>query len=118
MSKYTEDLEMYRSNMDSCWDASDTPDLLRIAEGMDKEIERLKEQAAVNKEFSEQYQAEVSELKEFLKEANCALRSAAAVAQRDGEFTNWDYFRSRLAAVLLSQHKYLYPVEALGADDE
>ena len=41
MSKYTEDLEMYRSNMDSCWDAGDTPDLLRVAEGLDKDLNLL-----------------------------------------------------------------------------
>lgn len=39
-----------------------------------------------------------------------ALRSAAEIAQRDGESTDWNAFRSRLAAILLSQHKYLHPV--------
>lgn len=54
--------------------------------------------------------AEGSELKKLLKEANSALRSAAEIAQRDGKDTNWDAFRSRIAAVLLPQHKYMYPV--------
>lgn len=56
----------------------------------------IKHQATI-----ERLTAENRAAKELLRAANCALRSAAEVALRDGKDTNWDAFRSRLATVLL-----------------
>lgn len=43
----------------------------------------------------------------MLKEANDLLRSAAAIAERDGEKTNWTAFRNKVKAGLKKQHKVL-----------
>jgi len=58
--------------------------------------------------------AEIARLDVMIKDANDVLRSAAEIAQRNGDVTDWDAFRSRLAGVLLTQHKYLYPEAAAG----
>jgi hypothetical protein len=45
-----------------------------------------------------------------LKEANELLRSAFAIAERNGASTNWEAWRNQLRIALNRQHKILYPV--------
>lgn len=50
-----------------------------------------------------------------LKEANDLLRSAHAVAERNGRETNWQAFRKRLQEVLVKQSKLLNGTDHLPA---
>lgn len=43
----------------------------------------------------------------MLKEANDLLRSAHAIAEREGRETGWPTFRKRVSKVLKKQHKVL-----------
>jgi hypothetical protein len=49
------------------------------------------------------------ELEEALHHANDMCRSAMAIANRDGDATNWEGFRGRLAESLLRQHQVIMP---------
>jgi hypothetical protein len=52
---------------------------------------------------------------ELLIEANSMLRSAYAIAERDGENTNWEAFRARCMEVLVIQHEVLQGPKIEGA---
>lgn len=54
------------------------------------------------------------DLMAMIKEANEMLRSAYAVAEREGGCTNWEAFRNRLKAVLEQQHRVMYPKSVSG----
>lgn len=47
----------------------------------------------------------MNECKKLLLEANELLRSAYAIAQRNGEKTNWEAFRGQLKNALDAQHE-------------
>jgi hypothetical protein len=49
---------------------------------------------------------------EMLKDANEALRSAHAIAKREGKGTNWETWIKRLDTILGVQHIVLYPRES------
>lgn len=53
--------------------------------------------------------------RELLKEANELLRSAHAIAARNGEKTNWEGFKASLEKVLITQSKVLNNTEHLPA---
>ena len=48
---------------------------------------------------------ELQECKKLLMNANELLRSAYAIAQRNGEQTNWEAFRGQLKKALDAQHE-------------
>ena len=48
---------------------------------------------------------ELRTCKKILLEANELLRSAYAIAQRNGEQTNWEAFRTQLQKALQAQHE-------------
>lgn len=48
---------------------------------------------------------ELKTCKQLLLEANELLRSAYAIAQRNGEQTNWEAFRTQLQKALQAQHE-------------
>lgn len=48
-----------------------------------------------------------------LVEPNSLLRSAYAIAKRDGKDTNWESFRKLLLKELEIEHKIMYPLAAL-----
>mgnify|MGYP003439865807 FL=1 len=52
----------------------------------------------------DEYMAATKRLEKMLLEANDLLRSAYAIAQRNGEQTNWEAFRSQLKTALEAQH--------------
>lgn len=54
------------------------------------------------------------DLMAMIKEANEMLRSAYAVAEREGGCTNWEAFRNRLNAVLEQQHRVMFPKSVSG----
>lgn len=47
----------------------------------------------------------------MLRDANDALRSSMAIAERDGESVNWASFRENVRKVLVEQHRILFPLE-------
>jgi len=53
---------------------------------------------------------------EALDEYNCLLRSAHAIAEREGKDTNWEAFTNRLKAALKKHHKtWLYYAPSMQA---
>ena len=53
----------------------------------------------------DEYMAATKRLEKMLLEANDLLRSAYAIAQRNGEQTNWEAFRGQLKKALEAQHE-------------
>ena len=53
----------------------------------------------------DEYIAATKRLEKMLLEANDLLRSAYAIAQRNGEQTNWEAFRGQLKKALEAQHE-------------
>ena len=53
----------------------------------------------------DEYMAATKRYETMLLEANELLRSAYAIAQRNGEQTNWEAFRNQLKQALEAQHK-------------
>lgn len=45
----------------------------------------------------------------LLNDANGLLRSAFAIALREGEGTNWDAFGRKVEQALHQQHRHMYP---------
>jgi hypothetical protein len=50
----------------------------------------------------------MEELIEAFEEANSLCRSMNSIAERNGEYTNWEAFRKRLSEALVRQHSILY----------
>jgi len=53
----------------------------------------------------DEYMVATKRLEKMLLEANDLLRSAYAIAQRNGEQTNWEAFRGQLKKALEAQHE-------------
>lgn len=53
----------------------------------------------------DEYMKATKRLEKMLLEANELLRSAYAIAQRNGEETNWEAFRGQLKKALDAQHE-------------
>ena len=53
----------------------------------------------------DEYMKATKRLEKMLLEANELLRSAYAIAQRNGEQTNWEAFRGQLQKALQAQHE-------------
>ena len=53
----------------------------------------------------DEYMKATKRLEKMLLEANELLRSAYAIAQRNGEKTNWEAFRGQLKNALDAQHE-------------
>lgn len=66
-------------------------------------------QTAQLREEVERLKKENDGWKDLVDRSNSVLRSAASIAERKGEYTNWDGFLKQTELVLKEQHTLFYP---------